>query len=260
MVDVTGDASEEDSATAEFDVVAGWTADAVAELGQDHAVPGACRGSGSPAALEWIGHRLALDRGSRLLDCGAGTGGAAAFAAATFGATPLLAEPMIGACRAARRMFDLPVVTADGGRLPLASGWADAAWALGVLSTTTNPDSLLAEVHRALVPGGSLGLLVLVQVVDQLPEEPADNHFPTASGLEGSLHRAGFGVEVVRTLEGLPSPPEDWDRRARRVEEVVARDHGGDPRWITAEANTSTIGRLLDGGHLEVRLVHARRG
>ena len=35
----------------EFDTVASWTADAVQELGQDHALPAACRGSGSPAAL-----------------------------------------------------------------------------------------------------------------------------------------------------------------------------------------------------------------
>ncbi|TCN41840.1 methyltransferase family protein [Kribbella orskensis] len=39
---------------AEFDDVAGWTADAVEELGVRYAIPAACRGSASPAALAWL--------------------------------------------------------------------------------------------------------------------------------------------------------------------------------------------------------------
>jgi hypothetical protein len=41
---------------AEFDDVAGWTADAVEQLGRRHAIPAACRGSASPAALAWSRH------------------------------------------------------------------------------------------------------------------------------------------------------------------------------------------------------------
>ena len=61
----------------EFDTVASWTADAVEELGQDHALPAACRGSGSPAALRWLADRMGLAPGMRLLDSGAGLPGAA---------------------------------------------------------------------------------------------------------------------------------------------------------------------------------------
>lgn len=251
--------SEVDSSTAEFDVMAGWTADAVAEVGTAHAVPAACRGSGSPAALDWLAARLGLDRGLRWLDCGAGTGGPAAYVRARTGAVPLLAEPELGACRAARRMFGQPTIASTGGQLPLRTGSVDAAWALGVLSTTPDRDGLLREVQRVLRPGRPLGLLDLVRVSGELPEEPEDNHFFTAEDLDRSLHDAGFRVEASRGTDDLPSPPDDWDRRADRVEEVVARDHDQDPRWIEAEANEATIGRLLGGGHLELRLVHARR-
>ena len=57
--------------------MAAWTADAVEELGADYALPAACRGSGSPAALEWLADRMRLAPGMRLLDSGAGVGGPA---------------------------------------------------------------------------------------------------------------------------------------------------------------------------------------
>jgi hypothetical protein len=58
---------------AEFDDVAGWTADAVRRLGDRYAIPAACRGSSSPTALAWLArHRenrayaLAARQGRRL--------------------------------------------------------------------------------------------------------------------------------------------------------------------------------------------------
>ncbi|MGI8939322.1 MAG: class I SAM-dependent methyltransferase [Iamia sp.] len=248
-----------DVAQAEFDVVAGWTADAVDELGADHAVPAACRGSGSPSALDWLSAGLGLARGRRLLDCGAGTGGPAAYARARTAAVPLLAEPMLGACRAARRMFAQPTVVAPGGQMPLRDRSIDTAWSLGVLSTTPDRDGLLAELHRVLRPRAPLGLMVLVRVVDQLTEQPVDNHFPTGPQLDRSLSHAGFVVEARCDLTGLPSAPAEWERRADLVEEVVARDHRGDPRWIAAEESAASIGRLLGDGQIEGRLLQARR-
>ncbi|GAA4906814.1 hypothetical protein GCM10023334_003870 [Nonomuraea thailandensis] len=60
---------------AEFDDVTGWTAEAVEELGRRHAIPAACRGSASPAALAWPAEAGALSPGMTLLDVGAGAGG-----------------------------------------------------------------------------------------------------------------------------------------------------------------------------------------
>lgn len=65
---------------AEFDDVAGWTADAVEQLGERHAIPATCRGSASPAALAWLAEACDLSAGTRLLDVGAGAGGPAAWA------------------------------------------------------------------------------------------------------------------------------------------------------------------------------------
>jgi hypothetical protein len=45
---------------AEFDDVAGWTADAVEQLGIRHAIPAACRGSSSPAGLAWLAEACEL--------------------------------------------------------------------------------------------------------------------------------------------------------------------------------------------------------
>ncbi|CNF53505.1 methyltransferase family protein [Mycobacterium tuberculosis] len=95
--------------TAEFDDVARWTADAVELLGERHAIPAACRGSADPAALAWLGEACELAAGTTLLDVGAGAGGPAAWAAERFGVRPVLLERMPAACRAAARLFGLPV-------------------------------------------------------------------------------------------------------------------------------------------------------
>lgn len=42
------------SMNAEFDTVAGWTADVAAGLDPAYRIPAGCRGSGSPGALHWL--------------------------------------------------------------------------------------------------------------------------------------------------------------------------------------------------------------
>ena len=44
----------DDPMEAEFDTVAAWTAEVAADLGPEYFVPAACRGSGKPAALDWL--------------------------------------------------------------------------------------------------------------------------------------------------------------------------------------------------------------
>ncbi|WP_433258570.1 hypothetical protein ACQPYK_23950 [Streptosporangium sp. CA-135522] len=50
---------------AEFDDVAGWTADAVEHLGERYAVPATWRGGASPAALAWPAEARELSDGTR---------------------------------------------------------------------------------------------------------------------------------------------------------------------------------------------------
>lgn len=184
--------------TAEFDTVARWTAWVASDLGEDHAVPAGCRGSGSPSWLDWLIESLAITADDKMIDVGAGVGGPAAYAAQRVGVAPVLAEPDAGACEAARSLFGARVVRAAASALPFATARFDVAWCLGVLCTT--PDdaaklALLNELRRVATASGRLGLLVLVATTDSLPDLPTGNHFPTVQSLSGLLARAGLSVD-----------------------------------------------------------------
>lgn len=239
----------------EFDTMAAWTAEAVTELGQDHAVPAACRGSGSPAALEWLAARLRLRPGMRLLDCGAGVGGPAELAAQRFGVAPVLAEPMISACRASARLFGHPVVAAGGEHLPFASGVFDAVWSLGVLCTVEGQAALLAELRRVAGPAALVGMLVFLRTVPQLPEQPEGNHFLTAAELESMLAAAGLAVIERAELADFPAAEPDWQAAADRVEAVIERRHSSDHRWQSAQHQEQIIGGLISDGLVAGRLL-----
>ncbi|MEO7262940.1 MAG: methyltransferase domain-containing protein [Jatrophihabitantaceae bacterium] len=239
----------------EFDTMAAWTAEAVAELGPSHAIPAACRGSGSPAALEWLAARLRLRPGMSLLDCGAGVGGPAELAARRHLVAPVLAEPMAHACRASARLFGRPVVVAAGDRLPFAAAVFDAAWSLGVLCTVEDQAALLAELRRVSRPGALVGLLVFLRTADQLPEQPEGNHFRTAGELNGLLARAGFAVVEQAELADFAAAEPEWQAAADRVEAVIERRHGADHRWQSAQHQEQIIGQLISDGLVAGRLL-----
>ncbi|MFB9315553.1 class I SAM-dependent methyltransferase [Nocardioides plantarum] len=245
----------DDAMVDEFDTYARWTADAVAELGDDHALPAACRGSGSPAALDWLAGRMGLRRGTRLLDSGAGVGGPAEHVARGLGVVPVLAEPMEGACRAAARLFDNPVVVGDGAALPFPDGAFDAVWSLGVLCTVDDKVALLAELARVVVPGGPVGLLVFERRVEHLADQPEGNSFPTSAELAAHLERAGLVVRDETWVEDLPATPRDWTRAVEEVERVIARDHGDDEGFRVAQRQSDQVGHLMGDGLVAGRLL-----
>ncbi|MCD4532878.1 class I SAM-dependent methyltransferase [Nocardioides sp. cx-169] len=239
----------------EFDTVASWTASAVRELGEDHALPAACRGSGSPAALDWLGSAMGLGEGARLLDSGAGVGGPSEYAARSWQVRPLLAEPMEGACRASRSLFGRPVVVADGAALPFRDGSVEAAWSLGVLCTLADKPPYLAELRRVVVAGGAVGLLVYERAVDSLPDQPEGNHFPSHQELLDELGASGLEVVGQTLLTDLPGTPDDWQEAADRVEDLIRERHGDDERWQRAQEQQDTIVRLIGEGLVVGRLV-----
>jgi SAM-dependent methyltransferase len=242
---------------AEFDTVAGWTEAAVRELGPEYAIPAGCRGSGSPAALSWLGRSLGLTAATRLVDSGAGVGGPAAYAAQEFGLRPILAEPMAAAARAAKNLFGLPVAVATAQELPFRTDWFDAAWSLGVLCTTRDKLPALTELHRVLIPGGRLGLLVFVQVTAELPCQPDGNAFPTEQSLAGLLADAGFQVTAQADADDFDPAPAWWSEHADEVSALVEQRHSTDPRWVTADEQQRCMATLLSGGHLIGRLISA---
>lgn len=246
----------DDSLQNEFDTHARWTSEAIRELGSEYAMPAACRGSGSPAALRWLA--APLRPGAVLIDVGGGMGGPAAFAAAEVGVRPIVVEPMAGACRVAAELFELPAVVADGEALPFADGAAGAVWCLGVLCTTDRQQELLAELRRVLAPEAPLGLLVFVRRGD-LTASPQGNHFPTEDELDRLLAAAGLTVVDRTGLAALGEPPPAWQRAVSHVDDVIEHRHGHDARLADALDQQRRIGSLLADGRVAGLLLHARR-
>jgi SAM-dependent methyltransferase len=243
---------------AEFDTVAEWTARVAADLGPDYHVPAGCRGSGSPAALDWLIGQMKLAPGTLFLDCGAGVGGPAAYAAQSRGVLPVLVEPEAGACRAAKRLFGHPVVRAEGSKLPMANSSCDAAWALGVLCTTPDQLALLQELRRTVRPDGRIGLLVFVAHDDVPGDQAQGNRFPTPEDLSELITQASLSVEEeLRTAE-LPAIPDSWNERVDTVTRVLTDRYGHTDVWQLAERQSSEIGRLLAAGTLTGELLVLR--
>jgi SAM-dependent methyltransferase len=243
---------------AEFDTVAEWTAQVAVELGPDYHVPAGCRGSGSPAALDWLIEGMGLGPGALLLDCGAGVGGPAAYAARSRLVLPVLVEPQAGACRAAKRLFGYTVLRAEGSALPIVDSSFDAAWSLGVLCTMPDQLALLAELRRAVRPEGRIGLLAFVAHRDIRGNQLEGNHFPTSSGLLELVEKSSLHVEQQGTTVDLPAIPKTWNERAETVTRVLTARHGHRRAWRLAEHQSSRIAQLLEEGTLTGELLVLR--
>ena len=239
----------------------GGTVAAVRELGDDHALPGACRGSGGPGALRWLARHLRVGPGMLLLDSGAGLGGPAAFAAAETGVAVVLVDPMVGACRAAAALFGRPTVVAPGEHLPVAADTADAAWSVGVLCTSGDQLSLLTELARVVRPGGGVGLLVYTRRVPHLDEQPQGNNFPIPSQLAQMVAAAGLVTRVEADLTQLAGPTTRWAaarRRGRRPRPARPRGRPALDRGRRPAPHHGTAHRIGTGrrGPLLVADVH----
>lgn len=243
---------------AEFDTVAEWTATVARDLGTDHYLPAGCRGSGSPAALDWLIEQMRLAGGESLLDSGAGVGGPAAYAATSCGVRPTLVEPERGACRAATSLFGHPVVRAVGSALPMRDDSFDAAWSLGVLCTTTDQRELLDELRRTVRPGGHIGLLAFVKHGELPPDELPDNHFPTPDRLGELIAAAALSVEQWLGTAELPAIPATWVEREQAVTEALTERYGHTRAWRLADRQSASIGRLLEAGVLTGELLVLR--
>lgn len=248
---------------AEFDTVAEWTAEVAESLGQEYRIPAACRGSGRPSELDWLLEFLDPRPGDLMIDIGAGLGGPSAYAASRTGVCPVLVEPVPDACRAAVRLFGVPVVQADATALPFADGTVSHAWCLGVLCTASGPDAQLAmlgELHRVLGASGRAGLLVFLAAKDRLENPPAGNHFPSRAQLRDLILESGLTVTAAIDPASLADPPASWRNRVASVDHELLRRFGNAPQFVTALEQSRRIGELLRSGELvsqAIRLVRA---
>lgn len=246
--------------SAEFDTVAEWTANVAVDLGSSYRIPAGCRGSGSPAALDWLISELGLANGETLLDCGAGVGGPAGYAVQQRAVRPILMEPEAGACRAARRLFGYPVVQAVASAVPFGDESFDAAWSLGVLCTTSLQLELLRELRRVVRAPGRIGLLVMVAAKPRLDEQPDGNHFPTKQSLVDLVKEAKLRIEAWDGAAAMEPPSQAWKSRDETVNQTLSARHGHERAWQIAERQSNKIGRLIADEQLSTELLVLSRG
>lgn len=243
----------------EFGTMAKWTHEAAQALGRGYAVPAACRGSGTPAVLDWLLERVGPGPTTPMLDVGAGLGGPAGYAQGRVGVRPVCFDPMRDACEAAATLFGLPTVVGDAARLPFEDGSFSAAWSLGTLCTTRSKGEWLGEMTRVLQAGAPLGLLVVVSAAETLTT-PWGNEFPSDTELAGLLAAAGLSVVDRAWSSDLPDADSPWQEAERGVEEMIRQRHGQDPRYSKVVEQEARLGGLVSSGRVRGRLLVARSG
>lgn len=175
-------------------------------------------------ALEMAG----LKGGDHLLDVASGSGASALLAARELEAEVVGVEYGADAVRAAREAADaaglgsrVSFVQGDAEALPVASSCFDVALCECSLCTFPDQERAMAELHRALRPGGRLALSDVVVEEERLPDRLRGGLATIACvgaalparGYERLLAEAGF--DAVR----MESRREDAARLAERVEE-----------------------------------------
>lgn len=162
---------------------------------------GDSNGPARVAVLAGIADRLGPGAGARLLDVGCGTGGFVEEAARR-GWRAVGLEVAEEPALETRKRTGRPVLVADALRLPVRAGALDALVLVNVLDHLPDPAAALAEARRALRAGGRLA----VRVPNGAVHAPASRWLgrlgPLARGLAAwpVLHVVGFSPRGLRAL------------------------------------------------------------
>ncbi|AGB37560.1 class I SAM-dependent methyltransferase [Natronococcus occultus] len=173
-------------------------------------------GSPPPWALERakydaLASRLPFDRAQRVLDVGCGTGrslvglaphvpdGVAVLGLDVFDDRVIHGNgPQLARRNAARAGLDAEPVAADAATLPLETDSVDVATACRVLHDLPAEDAAaaLAELRRVCGPEGTVGVLELPLVPDDVEDDPDPESYWSDRIVE-----AGFEIEALERLE-----------------------------------------------------------
>jgi SAM-dependent methyltransferase len=119
-----------------------------------------------PSAIRWLIEQLRIESSSTVIDLAAGTGKLTRALLPT-GARVIAVEPVAGMRDTLRSVLpSAEVLDGTAEQLPVPDGFADAV-TVGQAFHWFRGDEALREVHRALVPGGRLGLIWNIRDLDQ---------------------------------------------------------------------------------------------
>ena len=240
----------------EFDTVAGWTERGGRRARAGPREPAACRGSGSPSALDWLAERLRGRGGPPAARRRRRSGRTGRLAGRARRGAPGWPSHG-GALRAARRLFGLPVVVAAAGAAVPRRHLRRRLEPRRARAPTEDKAALLAELRRVLGPAAGSACSRSSPTARCRRRCPrATTSAPRPSSTTCSLPPASGFCRPRR--HGSPADaPVSWRARADRVEDALARRHGGDPRWEIAQEQTARMARLISGGRLRPTLLHA---
>jgi SAM-dependent methyltransferase len=206
-----------------------------------------------PSAIRWLVEQLRIESSSTVIDLAAGTGKLTRALLPT-GARVVAVEPVAGMRETLRSTVpSAEVLDGTAEQLPVPDGFADAV-TVGQAFHWFRGDEALREIHRALVPGGRLGLIWNVRdfgqpVQDELRQVSERYRGSTPSqesgawqdafgetGLFGPLTEERFAMEQVVDHEQLVArvvsvsfiatlPADEQAEVAREVSDVASR-HG----------------------------------
>lgn len=222
MTTVRGAAQPPDGATLKSCCAAVYAHPAIRWLLGDELHPGGAETTRRALELAGVGE------GDRLLDVASGNGAAALFAAEECAATVVGVEYGAEAVRAATEAAAVAGLGArvdflqgDAEALPVDDGSFDVALCECSLCTFPDQARAMAEMHRALRPGGRLVLADVVAEHQRLPAE-LGGVLATIACVGAALPKSGYerlladaGFEEVR----VERRDEDAARLAERVEE-----------------------------------------
>ena len=178
------------------------------------------------------------------------------------GLRTLLVEPEHDACRAAVRLFDVPVAQAQRDR-PDIPGRRPCLRSRAARRPCTLPGraaqlAMLRELRRIVRHGGRIGLLVYLAARLPLDDPPEGNHFPADGDLEALIREAGLDVLDMADAHRMSGPPAGWQIAPRRFRRELHRRFGRTPQLRTSDEQSERIGQLLESGQLVPRVLVLR--